>query len=324
MGRKRSLNMIKAVNFEQLAERARAALSGKKPPRIAVCAAEDKSSIVAMAEAQRLGLAEPILIGDKKEIVRLAAENHIYASSFEIIDVTGNAEKAQAGVALIKAGKADILMKGMIPTSTFLHPIFRHDTGLLTGNFVSHVGVLEVAELGRFILQTDGGLNISPTFEMKKGIIKNAVFVAHLLGIERPKVALLSATEKVHSKIKSTVEARDLSVWAKEDVADADVDGPMALDIALSKDSAARKGALGAVAGNADILVAPDIESGNILYKAIRIFGHAHGAGIVVGAACPVMLTSRSDSPSEKLNSLALAALYAGRISEAGYRVKKP
>jgi phosphate butyryltransferase len=316
--------MNKAVNFEQLTENARIALSGKRPPRIAVCAAEDKSSIVAMAEAERAGLAVPILIGDKKEIVRVAAENHIYASSLEIIDVAGNAEKAQAGVALIKAGKADILMKGMLPTSTFLHPIFRHDTGLLTGNFISHVGVLEVAELGRFIIQTDGGLNINPTFEMKKGIIKNAVFVAHLLGIERPKVALLSATEKVHPKIKSTVEARDLAAWAKEAVPDADVEGPMALDIALSPEAAGRKGVAGAVAGNADILVAPDIESGNILYKAIRIFGHAHGAGIVVGAACPVMLTSRSDSPSEKLNSLALAALYAGRIAEAGFRVKKP
>ena len=146
--------MNKVTNFEQLTEKARAAMSGKKPPRIAVCAGEDKSSIVAMAEAQRVGLAEPILIGDKNEIVRIAAENHIYASSIEIIDVAGNAEKAQAGVALIRAGKADILMKGMIPTSTFLHPIFRHENGLLTGNFISHVGVLEVAELGRFILQT--------------------------------------------------------------------------------------------------------------------------------------------------------------------------
>ncbi len=237
--------MNRASNFEQLAEMARAFMSGRKPPRIAVCAAEDKSSIVAMAEAERAGLASPILIGDKKEIVRLAAENHIYASSFEIIDVTGNAEKAQAGVALIRAGKADILMKGMIPTSTFLHPIFRHEDGLLTGNFISHVGVLEVAELGRFILQTDGGLNISPTLEMKKGIIKNAVFVAHLLGIERPKVALLSATEKVHSKIKSTVEARDLAVWAKEEVADADVDGPMALDIALSKECRRKERGIG-------------------------------------------------------------------------------
>ena len=318
------MNINKATNFEQLVDMARASMSGKRPPRIAVCAAEDKSSIVAMAEAQRVGLAEPILIGNKEEIVRIAAENHIYASSIEIIDVAGDAEKAQAGVALIKAGKADILMKGMIPTSTFLHPIFRHENGLLTGNFVSHVGVLEASELGRFILQTDGGLNISPTVEMKKGIIKNAVFVAHLLGIDRPKVALLSATEKVHSKIKSTVEARDLTAWAKDGVADADVDGPMALDIALSKEAAARKGAGGPVAGNADILVAPDIESGNILYKAIRLFGHAHGAGIVVGAACPVMLTSRSDSPSEKLNSLALAALYAGRISEAGFKVVKP
>lgn len=311
-------------NFSELMENAKAVSGGSPPRRIVVTAAEDESSIRAMETLRTLGLARPILIGDKKTVLDIMGKTGIDPGPYAIHDVGEPAAKALKGVELIKQGEADILMKGMIPTSTFLHPIFKHETGLVTGNFISHVGVLEVPGFDRLIIQTDGGINIAPDIEMKKGIIMNAVFVARrLLGIERPKVALLSASEKVHPKIPSTVEARDLALWAKENVFDADVEGPMALDLAVSVDAAVSKGVQGAVAGRADVLVAPNIEMGNVIYKALRYFANAKGAGIVVGAACPIMLTSRSDPPEEKINSLALAVLYAAHIKEAGYRIKK-
>jgi phosphate butyryltransferase len=315
------MNSIKS--FDELMEKAKNLAAGRPPKRIAVCAAEDDSSIAAMEAARAMGLAEPILVGERVRILDIMGRAGIDPKPYTIYDVPDQDAKAAKAVSLINDKEADILMKGMIPTSAFLHPIFKHGTGLLTGNFISHVGVLEVRDMGRLILQSDGGINIAPDFEMKKGIIKNAVFVAHLLDIERPKVALLSASEKVHPKIPSTVEARDLALWAKVEVTDADVEGPLALDMAISPEAAASKGVKGAVAGRADVLVAANIEMGNVIYKALRHFAHAEGAGTVVGAACPIMLTSRSDPPREKLNSLALALLYASRIGEAGYRIKK-
>lgn len=296
---------------------------GRQPRRVAVCAAEDESSVVAMESARKLGLASPVLIGGAAKIESVMKQAGIDPGPYRIVDAQGPEAAAEMSVELIKRGEADILMKGMIQTSMFLHPIFRHGTGLLSGYFVSHTGVLQVPGVDRLIVQTDGGLNILPDFEMMKGIIKNAVFVAHLVGLERPKVALLSATEKVHPKIPSTVNARDLTAWAKAEVTDADVDGPLSFDLAISPEAVLRKGAKGVVAGHADVLVAPNIEMGNAIYKALRYFAGAKGAGIVVGASCPVMLTSRSDPPEEKLNSMALAVLYADRINEAGYRVVK-
>jgi len=297
-------------------------IAGKPPVRIVLSGAEDESGLVALGTAMKKGQASPILVGDADVIRPIMERASIDPAGFEFHDVKEPAAKAEAAVDIIRRGGADVLMKGLIPTSTFLHPIFRHGTGLTSGKFVSHVGVLQVNGIGRLLLQTDGGINISPDFDMKKGIIINAVFVAHLLGVERPKVALLSASEKVHPKIPSTVEARDLALWAKGAIPDADVEGPLALDLAISPEAAVRKGMKGAVAGYADVLVTPNIESGNVLYKALRHFAHAKGAGIVVGATCPVILTSRSDPPEEKLNSIALAALYAAHMDEAQKMLK--
>jgi len=310
-------------DFEQLVGQAVKAAGGSPPKRVAVCAAEDESSLGALQAAIRLGLVTGLLIGEEYKIRDIMGRTGISPEHFVFHDVAGDEAKAAKAVELVKAGKADILMKGMLPTSTFLHPIFRHDSGLSTGFFISHIGVLQVEGYDRLILQTDGGLNIKPDFEMKKGIIKNAVFVAHLLGVDKPRVALLSASEKVHPKIQSSVDARDLALWAKDDVKDAFVEGPLSLDIAISPEAARMKGVTGNVAGMADILVADSIEVGNVVYKALRHFAGAKGAGIVVGAACPIVLTSRSDPPEEKLNSLALATLYAARIGEAGYQIIK-
>jgi phosphate butyryltransferase len=306
------MDMIKG--FEALVEAALASARVSGPKRVVVCAAEDESSVLALESARKMGLANPVLVGEKAAILAMMSSSGIDPGPYAIHDVSGQEAKAAEAVRLVRAGEADVLMKGMIPTSTFLHPIFRHEGGLLTGGFISHVGVLEVAGMDRLILQTDGGLNIKPDIEMKKGLIMNAVFVARLLGVARPKVALLSATEKVHVKIPSTVEAQALTLWAKDNVDDADVYGPLALDIAVSLEAATSKGVSGPVAGRADILIGNDIEVSNVLYKALRYFAGAKGAGIVVGAACPVVLTSRSDPPEEKINSIALATLYAQHI----------
>ena len=323
-GRSGFFRMDRIRNFSELMAAAKQARECMPPYRVAVCAAEDGSAITAMETAARLGLARPILIGEKERILAIMRETGSDPAFFEIADISGEDEKAEKGVKLIRHGDADILMKGMVPTSTFLHPIFRKENGLSRGFFISHCGVLHVPGFDRLIIQTDGGINIAPDMEMKKGIIANSVFVARrLLGIDRPKVALLSASEKVHTKIKSTVDARELSEWAKEALPEADVDGPLALDLAVSEVAAKRKGVTGAVAGRADILVAPNIEIGNVIYKALRHFANASGAGIVVGAGCPIILTSRSDPPEEKINALALAVLYAGHIEEAGYRITK-
>jgi phosphate butyryltransferase len=315
--------MYRIRNFSELMAAAKQARECLTPYRVAVCAAEDKSALTAMDTAARLGLARPILIGERARVLEIIKERGFDPELFELVDISGEDEKVELGVKLIRTKEADILMKGMVPTSTFLSPIFRKENGLSTGFFISHCGVLQVPGFDRLIIQTDGGINIAPDLEMKKGIIANAVFVARkLLRIERPKVALLSATEKVHPKIQSTVDAHDLALWAKEAIPEADVEGPLALDIAISVDAASRKGITGAVAGLADVLVSPNIEMGNVIYKALRHFAFAEGAGIVVGADCPIILTSRSDPPAEKINALALAVLYGEHINEAGYRIR--
>ncbi|MHB8173687.1 MAG: bifunctional enoyl-CoA hydratase/phosphate acetyltransferase [Nitrospirota bacterium] len=312
--------MDRIRNFSELMAAAKQVRECLPPYRVAVCAAEDNSAVTAMETAARLGLARPILIGEKERIQGIIKETGSDPGLFELVDVSGEDEKAEKGVRMVRQGEADILMKGMVPTSTFLHPIFRKENGLSKGFFISHCGVLHVPGFDRLIIQTDGGINIAPDLEMKKGIIANSVFVARrLLNIDRPKVALLSASEKVHPKIQSTIDAKLLAEWAKEALPEADVEGPLALDLAVSEEAAKRKGITGAVAGLADILVSPNIEMGNVIYKALRHFANASGAGIVVGAGCPIILTSRSDPPEEKINALALAVLYAGHIKEAGY-----
>ena len=320
--RKRSFRMNRITDFEGLIKRADELAAGRPRVRVVLSGAEDESGILALEAARIKGQVDPILVGDAEEIAGIMGRLSIDAAAYRIYDIKDPVSKADKAVELVRSGEADALMKGLIPTSTFLHPIFRHGTGLRAGKFISHVGLLQVEGMDRLILQTDGGINVNPDIEMKKGIIVNAVFLAHMLGVERPRVAILSASEKVHPKIPSTVEARDLAIWAKEAVPDADVDGPLALDIAISHDAAVRKGVHGNVAGYADILVAGNIEVGNVIYKAARYFGHAKGAGIVVGAACPVLLASRSDPMEEKLNSIALAILYAAHMQEARNRLK--
>lgn len=301
-------------DFDGLAARAREITTGKPPVGVVLSGALDESGLSALEEARKDGSVRPVLVGGRDGLLRMLDGLGIDSNNYDIHDATGDDDTATCAVRIIRDGGAEVLMKGNISTSSFLKPVFVRENGLLAGRIVSHCGVLSVPGMGRFVIQTDGAINISPDMAKKKGIITNSIAVARILGIARPKVALIAATEKVHPKMPATVEAHELAMWAKDAVPDADVDGPMGLDIAVSPDAARSKGYGGPVAGLADVLVAPYIEVGNVIYKSLRHFAHAEGAGIVVGAKCPVLLTSRSDPPREKMNSLSLGVLYACSI----------
>lgn len=309
--------MDRIRNFTELHEKARQITTGQPPVRVVLSGAEDESGLAALEQARAYGTVAPALVGEKAKILEIMARLGIDPAGYDIHDEPVDERKAEAAVRIIREGGGEVLMKGLISSSTFLKPVFSHETGLLSGGFVSHCGVLQVPGMDRLIIQTDGAINIAPDLVRKKGIIINAVAVAHMLGVERPKVALIAATEKVHPKMPVTLDEHELAVWAKDAVKDADVEGPMGLDMAVSPEAAMSKGGGGPVAGYADVLFAPYIEVGNVIYKSLRHFAHAEGAGIVVGARCPVLLTSRSDPSREKLNSIALGVLYACQSSRS-------
>ncbi|MFH2115144.1 MAG: bifunctional enoyl-CoA hydratase/phosphate acetyltransferase [Spirochaetota bacterium] len=287
--------------------------AGRK--RIAVAAAQEESALEAVIDAYRHGLAQPILIGDVQLIRKMAATigaaMGVDVSGFQLIDEKDFAASAARAVALVRAGEADMLMKGVLDTSILLKAVLNKETGLNAGRLTSHVGVMEVPTYHKLLIVTDGAINIAPDLAGKLDIITNAVQVAKALGIELPKVALLAAVEKVNpDKMPCTADAAILTQMNRRgQIKGCLVDGPLALDNAISAESARIKKIVSEVAGDADILVSPDIEAGNILYKCLLDLGNAKGAGIVVGAAKPVVLTSRSDSAETKLASIALAAL---------------
>lgn len=281
--------------------------------RIALVCAEEESALEAAALAYAAGLARSILIGDPDRIRVVAANAGIDISSFEIVAETNPARAAILGVRLVKEGKADMLMKGLVDTSVLLKAVLDKETGLNTGRLVSHVAVMEVPTYHKLLIVTDAAINIAPDLAAKLDIIANAVMVARALGVVKPKVALLAAIEKVNAaRMPCTVDAAVITQMNRRgQVKDCIVDGPLALDNAVSAESARIKKIQSDVAGDADILVAPDIEAGNILYKCLLDLGGAKGAGILMGPAKPVVLTSRADTAQTKLASIALAALAA-------------
>jgi phosphate butyryltransferase len=279
--------------------------------RVAVAAAQEASALEAAADAWKSGLAEPILVGDLPEMERIAAELGIDLSPFQLIDEKDPYGAAVRAVALVKSGKADMLMKGMLDTSLLLKAAFNKETGINAGRLASHVALMEAASYHKLFIVTDGAINIAPDIPAKLDIIANAVEAARAIGVERPKVALLAAVEKVNwEKMPCTADAAIITQMNRRgQIKGCLVDGPLALDNAVSAESAKAKKIESEVAGDADILVAPDIEAGNILYKCLLDLGGAKGAGIVMGAAKPIVLTSRTDSAETKLASIAFAAL---------------
>ncbi|HOX17213.1 MAG TPA: bifunctional enoyl-CoA hydratase/phosphate acetyltransferase [Spirochaetales bacterium] len=299
------------TSIDQVIEAARAA--GRK--RIAVAAAQEESALEAACDAYEAGLAEPILVGDGAAIKAVAAKAKLDVSSFRIVEEKDNAKAAALAVALVRSGEADMLMKGILDTSILLKAALNKESGLNAGRLTSHVGVIESPHYHKLLLVTDAAINIAPDLPAKLDLVANAVSVAQALGIERPKVAMLAAVEKVNAeKMPCTADAAIITQMNRRgQVKGCVVDGPLALDNAVSAESARIKKIDSEVAGDADILVAPDIEAGNVLYKCLLDLGGARGSGLVVGAARPIVLTSRADSAATKLASIALASLCAAR-----------
>jgi phosphate butyryltransferase len=278
--------------------------------RVAIAAAGEASILTAAVRAWERGLAQPILIGDVDAMEALGAELGLELSRFELVKTDSPAASAAEAVRLVRSGEADFLMKGIVDSSVILKAAFNKERGINAGRLASHVELLEIASYHKPFFLTDSAINIAPGVEEKVAIISNAVRAARALGVGKPKVALLAALEKVSDKMPATVEAAIIAqMWRRGQIEGCVVDGPLALDCAVSAESARVKRIVSEVAGDADILVAPDIEAGNVLGKSLLDLGGAKGAGIVMGAAAPIVMASRSDSSDTMLASIAFAAL---------------
>jgi phosphate acetyltransferase len=261
-------------------------------------------------EAAVEGLIEPTLIGDEDAIQALAARMGLDISACSLLHADTETKAAQLGVAMCRSGNARAMMKGSLHTDELMRAVMQRDTGLRTSRRISHVFIMDTPAYARTLLITDAAININPELEDKIHIVQNAIDLAHALGIPEPKVALLSAVETVNPKIKSTLDAAALCKMAdRGQITGGVLDGPLAFDTAVSRKAAGIKKLVSPVTGLADILVVPDLESGNMLAKQLEYLGGAQLAGIVLGARVPIILTSRADSAKTRLTSCAVAVL---------------
>lgn len=288
---------------------------------IAVAAAQEATVLEAVADACAEGIALPILVGEPGAIAKAAAEARggrgVDVSGFELVAVSDPASAAVAAVGLVRDGRAQVLMKGIIDTAPLLKAALNRETGIGSGKLASHVAVIEVPTYHKLLVVTDAAINIAPDLPAFVDIINSAVAVSRSLGIALPKVAMLAAVEKVYAdKMPCTVTGALLTQMNRRgQIKGCIVDGPLALDNAISAESARIKKIVSEVAGDADVLVTPDIEAGNILYKSLIDLGQARGAGIVMGASAPIVLVSRADTADTKLASIALAALIGSSLT---------
>ncbi len=295
-------------SFSQLVELARK----RGPKTVAVAAAAQEAVLLAVNEAEEQGIADVILIGDQPQIERIGHENGVNLGRLDIIHEPDPIHSARQTMSLINQGRAQIAMKGAIQTADFLRAALDRQNGLRAGRLVSHVAAFDIPSWDRLILVSDAGVVVAPTLEQKGDIVRNAIDVAHRLGILQPKVALLAATETVSPKIPATVDAAALSKMAdRKQIVGGIVDGPLTLDSAISQASATIKGIDSPVAGQADVLIAPDIEAGNLLAKGIVYFSQAYMAGVIVGARAPIILPSRSDTHKAKLIAISMCVVVA-------------
>jgi phosphate butyryltransferase len=279
---------------------------------IAVAAAEDEEVIEAVTEALKRGLANFILFGDKEKINMMLNVKDVELKNsnkkLKIVHAESSVLAAEMAVRAVSNKEATVLMKGNIPTSVLLKAVLNKEYGLRTGNVLSHVAVFEVPDFDRLTIITDAGMNIAPDLEQKAQMINNAAALARSIGIEYPKVAPLAAVEVVNPAMQATIDAASLTVMNKRgQIPGCIVDGPLALDNAVSALAAEHKGIHSEVAGRADILLVPTIEVGNVLYKSLIYFAKAKVGAVIAGAKAPIVLTSRADSAESKLYSLALA-----------------
>lgn len=284
---------------------------------VAVAAAEDEEVLEAVVEAVKNKLSRFLLFGNQEKIEQILSVKGGYEAGSEVLVVVNVSSKEEAAVAAVRAvhsGEADVLMKGNIPTSTILKEVLNKEYGLRSGNILSHVAVFEVPDYDRLIIITDAAMNISPELQEKIQILTNAVKVANSIGISVPKVAPIAAVEVVNPSMQSTLDAAVLTQMNhRGQIPNCIVDGPLALDNAISISAAVHKGIASEVAGQADILLVPTIEVGNALYKSLVYFAKAEVGAVIVGARAPIVLTSRADSAKSKLYSLALAVCSASK-----------
>jgi phosphate butyryltransferase len=281
----------------------------RKKRRIVIAAAQDVHVLQAVCKASIEKIVDPVLIGDKAQIQIILKDLKTDPGKFEIVEDADPESACLRAVSTIKSGDADILMKGLVPTAPFLKAILNKDHGIKKQEVLSHFALLEIPAYHKLIGITDAAMNISPDLDEKADIIRNAIEVYHRLGINEPKVAVICPLEVVNPKIESTLHASMLTLMNRRNqITGCIIDGPLALDIAVSKEAAELKGIKSKVAGDADIILTPDLNSGNILYKSLIFLGNSISAAIIMGATSPVVLTSRADSETNKFMSIVLAA----------------
>ena len=299
------------IERHQHFDRLLAACDDVEPITTAVAVPEDDASLGGALLAGREGLVTPILVGDRGRIEEVARGIGADLAGVEIVDVADHAAAAARTVALVDEGRAAAIMKGHLHTGELLAHVTKRDGGLRTGRRLSHVFVMDVPGLPHPLLVTDAGINIAPDLEAKVDIVQNAIDLARALGMDTPRVGILSAVETVNTKIPSTVDAAVLSKMAdRGQIKGGVVDGPLAMDNAIDLQAAQTKGLVSLVAGKAQVLVAPNLEAGNMMAKELTFIAHAEAAGLVLGARVPIMLTSRADDEKSRLVSCALAQLY--------------
>lgn len=282
-------------------------------PKVAVAVAHDVEVLRAVCEAHRLGLASPVLFGNRRQMLEIASNNKLEITHFEMIDQPDDVMATYMAVDYVHRGKADMFMKGVIDTATFLRAVLDRKVGLRTESLLSHVAVFEIPRFDRLVYVTDVAFVSYPTLSEKVALISNACGVARVCGIDCPRVAPLAAVEVVNPKMQATVDAAKLTeMCTKGQIKGCVVDGPLSFDLAMFPDAAQHKqSADRQIVGNADILLVPNIEAGNILYKCLAGLTDSRCGGILAGTKAPVVLTSRSDSAATKIDSIALAALAA-------------
>jgi phosphotransacetylase len=294
--------------YEKLLERC----AGVEPIPTAVAHPCEATALSGPIEAAKKGLIVPILVGPADAIAATAKAAGIDLQSFQIVDAPHSSAAAAKAVELVRKGEAELLMKGSLHTDELMAAVVARDTGLRTGRRISHVFVMDVPTYHKVLIVTDGAINIAPALEDKVDICQNAIDLAISLGLEKPKVAILAAVETVNSKMPATIDAAALCKMAERgQITGGLLDGPLAFDNAISTEAARTKGIHSDVAGDPDILMAPDLEAGNILAKQLSFLAKADSAGLVLGARVPVILTSRADSVRSRIASCAVAMLAA-------------
>lgn len=301
-------------SFTSMSERVKAL--GRQ--RIVVAAAHDEDVLLSISQAARMGIAHPILVGNQDLIMEICQRLDIDTQAFDIIDERDDWEACRLSVRIIREGRAGALMKGLVGTALILKAILNKETGIRDRTLLSHIGLFFVGAINRFVILTDAAMTIAPDLEAKKHILQNAVEAARLLGVENPHAACVCAVETVNPAMQATLDAAELVRLNREGlIRDCTVGGPLALDNALFAEAARHKGITDPVAGRPDILLMPNIEAGNVLYKALAFLCGSPGAGIVLGARAPVILTSRNDNQESKLNSILLALYLAASREES-------